>query len=93
VIGGEEAEWGVPGLLDARLGGRNGGRGSLESWLDVQRLQHQVARLNSVFCWTVFHHPVRTGYVETELKNIGAIERTVFRVLPTLRTLKYLKER
>jgi hypothetical protein len=29
----------------------------------------QLARLNSVFCWTVFHHPVRTGYVEAEPKN------------------------
>ena len=51
VIGGEEAGWGVPDLLDARLGGRNGGRGSLESWLDVRRLQHQVLYLCGTPFW------------------------------------------
>jgi hypothetical protein len=38
----EEAGLGVPNLLDTQLGGRAGGRVSLESRLDVWRLQHQL---------------------------------------------------
>jgi hypothetical protein len=34
----KEAELGVPNMLDTWLGGRAGGRVSLESWLDVQQL-------------------------------------------------------
>jgi len=38
----EEVGLGVPDLLDGRFGGRTGGRMSLESRLDVWRLQHQL---------------------------------------------------
>jgi hypothetical protein len=47
----EEAGLGVPNVLDTRLRGRAGGRVSLESPLDVQRLQCQPFYLRETPFW------------------------------------------